>query len=171
MKRILLLSCFFLFACNKDDDNAPLPAATQTGRGIFACHVNGENFIGEDTSNSYYQYVEGEYHLGLGANSSGEGNPSSLGIYTHGIELEQNHTYPLNVYSNNTSYGEGSFVYSSTEGYAVYTDIIYSGELHITRFDTSQHIISGTFWYDLKHPVTGDTVKIRDGRFDVHFGM
>jgi hypothetical protein len=170
MKRILFLSCFFLFACNKDDDNQALPAATQTGRGIFACHVNGKTFSAENTDGAYYQFVNGAYHLGLGANTSSGGNPTSLGIFTNGIALEQDNTYPLNLYGGETCYGEGSFFYSISEFYSVYTDTVYAGELKITYFNMEQRIISGTFWYDLKHPITGDTVKIRDGRFDVHFG-
>lgn len=49
------------------------------------------------------------------------------------------------------------------------TDGTYTGELTITKLDYTNNIVSGTFWFDLKHPATGETVKIREGRFDTHF--
>ena len=49
------------------------------------------------------------------------------------------------------------------------TDSTYTGEMHITRFDIYNYIISGTFWFDAPNPYTGEIMHIRDGRFDVHF--
>lgn len=49
------------------------------------------------------------------------------------------------------------------------TSSTFTGEMTITKLDFENYIVSGTFWFNLKHPVTGDTVKIREGRFDSHF--
>ncbi|MFP9098780.1 hypothetical protein ACLI09_06990 [Flavobacterium sp. RHBU_24] len=27
-------------------------------------------------------------------------------------------------------------------------------------------LVSGTFWFDIKHPVNGNHIEIREGRFD-----
>lgn len=40
------------------------------------------------------------------------------------------------------------------------------GELVITRLDTLNNIISGTFWFDL-HNSDNEKVEIRNGRFDL----
>ncbi|WP_338157225.1 hypothetical protein [Avrilella dinanensis] len=41
----------------------------------------------------------------------------------------------------------------------------------ITRFDIDEEIVSGTFWFDLENPWTGETIEIREGRFDTHFSQ
>jgi hypothetical protein len=38
----------------------------------------------------------------------------------------------------------------------------------LTRFDLTYQIASGTFWFEGAIDA-GDSVKITDGRFDVHF--
>ena len=43
----------------------------------------------------------------------------------------------------------------------------YKGEFTITKLDVEKQIISGTFWFDVQDPKTGETRKVRDGRFDV----
>lgn len=37
----------------------------------------------------------------------------------------------------------------------------------ITKLDMENQIISGTFWFDVQDPKTGETREVRDGRFDV----
>ncbi|MCC6684853.1 MAG: hypothetical protein IT247_07275, partial [Bacteroidia bacterium] len=46
------------------------------------------------------------------------------------------------------------------------TDSIYTGQLNITRFDTINSILSGTFWFDARDKTTGEVVHITEGRFD-----
>ena len=53
----------------------------------------------------------------------------------------------------------------------VLTNSTYSGEMTITRFDIDEEIVSGTFWFDLKNPWTGEIIEIREGRFDTHFSQ
>jgi len=43
----------------------------------------------------------------------------------------------------------------------------YKGEMTITKLDMENQIISGTFWFDVRDPKTGETREVRDGRFDV----
>ena len=45
----------------------------------------------------------------------------------------------------------------------------YTGELTITKLDFTNHIVSGTFWYNIKNPYTNETIEIREGRFDTLF--
>ncbi|WP_277633172.1 hypothetical protein [Avrilella dinanensis] len=47
----------------------------------------------------------------------------------------------------------------------------YTGEMTITRFDLEEEIVSGTFWFDLENPWTGEAIEIREGRFDTHFSQ
>jgi len=45
------------------------------------------------------------------------------------------------------------------------------GKLTITKLDFEKRIVSGIFWFDLQHPITGERIEIREGRFDTLFTM
>ena len=69
-KNIFTLTTLAVFTACKSDDEAPdpgnyqtpLPAATQTGKRIFACYVDGKAYITKSNEiTSYYQYVDGNH--------------------------------------------------------------------------------------------------------------
>ena len=60
----------------------------------------------------------------------------------------------------------GTFRLSSSKKF--YTNTFNTGELHITRLDLQNSIISGTFWFDAKNGA-GELVEIREGRFDWNY--
>ncbi|WP_425413758.1 hypothetical protein [Psychroflexus tropicus] len=39
----------------------------------------------------------------------------------------------------------------------------------MTKLDTDNQIVSGTFWFDVEHPTTGEVLEIREGRFDMQY--
>ena len=170
-KTILLVMLVFAFACDKDDhDNETLPPATQSGKGTFACYVDGKPFIDKSGGwfNCYYQLVEGEYYFSIGDNSINN-LPQNIYIQTDKKRIFEGETYQLLELSDGNTYAGCGFSYSITENYQSYTNSNYSGELTITKLDFTSHIVSGTFWFDVKHPITGETVEIREGRFDTLF--
>src|SRR5690554_8015173 len=69
MKKLLLLftAAVITTACSKDDQlpgnyQTPLPEATQTGKGTFACYVDGKAYIAKKNEiTAYYQYTGGYY--------------------------------------------------------------------------------------------------------------
>ena len=61
------------------------------------------------------------------------------------------------------------FTFSITDNQSSSTNSQFTGELSITKLDFTNNIVSGTFWFDIEHPVTGETVEIRNGRFDTLF--
>ncbi|WP_397337511.1 DUF6252 family protein [Paenimyroides tangerinum] len=64
------------------------------------------------------------------------------------------------------------FVYEQSHYNERYTDNInYKGEFTITKLDLQKQIISGTFWFDVKDPKTGEKIEVREGRFDTHFSQ
>lgn len=88
-------------------------------------------------------------------------------------ELDENITYNLvskisNV--NNTYISNfGEYFIISFNGDVKYTTTNVSiGELKITKLDTQQKIISGTFWYDAIN-ASGEKVEVREGRFDMRY--
>lgn len=174
----LLLSIVLLFISCDKDENTPqaLPEATQTGRGIFACYVDGKPFIDNSGSpngisfNCFYQFVDGEYYFGIGADDEID-SIKHIYIYSEKSTLSEGNSYQLKErIDGNFSAGLG-FVISATEGNVVFTNNNYTGELLITKFDLQNRIVSGTFWFDIQNPFSGETVKITEGRFDTHFGQ
>ena len=155
---------------NDDSSHDALPAATQTGAGTFACKIDGKTFIDRSsTFNCYYQYVNGGYYFGI----SGEDedlNPWSIHLGTVNRTVTEGETLQLLSREDGNAWGSAFFSTSPTNGTSNYTNSIHTGELTITKFDETTDIVSGTFWFDVQHPVTGETVEIREGRFDTHFG-
>ncbi|RYE18438.1 MAG: hypothetical protein EOP51_21960 [Sphingobacteriales bacterium] len=177
----LLLACFLLLtACSKDDDtNSPdtLPPATQEGKNTFGCKVNGRNWVPDSddwmASVLYSHYIsqdttvgpKGQLHVGASNGILHQGVrftipvlPPILGNYT----LNQSH-YLLGGgggYSSNISP-------NSSNDY--FTDTLHTGTVTLTKFDTINHIVSGTFYFQAKLQGGTETVNVTDGRFDISY--
>lgn len=179
MRKLLLffLTTLALMSCDKDDD-APqtLPEATQTGRGIFACYVNGKPFIDNSGSpngisfNCYYQLIDGEYYFGIQGRTIVE-DMRTVVLSTTSKSISNNEILILQENLDGNAWGGGRFNTESVGGEGSYTNSEYTGELYITKFDFENRIISGTFSMNIQHPVSGETVEIREGRFDTRFGI
>ena len=89
--------------------------------------------------------------------------------YIQENSIVESEVYTLGYYENNSQFGGISFVYEPDIPYQLNTTdgINYQGEFTITKLDMETQIISGTFWFDVKDPKTGETRKVREGRFDV----
>lgn len=176
---ILVIALFPLWglgglSCSKDD-NTPaiekLPKATQKGAGTFGCLVDGKAFVHNDgIINCFYQYVDGGYYFGISGNNYDYQEVVSVFLGTQKKIITEGQTYSLFDREIGNAFGGGGVRTSSTNSQTMTTNNQYTGKLTITKLDTVQYIVSGTFWFDLKHPITGDTVKVRQGRFDSHFG-
>jgi len=90
-----------------------------------------------------------------------------VSIRTGFVELQANQTYTLNKnFDDDGDYvGGGAYRPNTLDNGEYYTTSSITGELTITRVDTSNSIISGTFWFDAIN-AEGEVVEIRDGRFD-----
>ena len=175
MKKLCLL--FFTaiaLSCCDNDDNKPktelekLPPATQTGANTFGCLLDGKAFLpgsGINPLDCVYQYVDDGYYFALQANKRDElNNRISIAIGTINLQLQQGFTY--NLFENSEGNATGLYSYATNHNYTSTTNF---GELTITKLDEVNHIVSGTFWFDIPHPVTGETIQIREGRFDTLF--
>lgn len=99
---ILFFAIILLSGCNKDDDTPQtLPEATQTGRGIFACYVNGKPFIDNSGSpnsisfNCFYQLVNEEYYFGIQGGHNGVDSVISIRFSNINFGIQQSTTYNL----------------------------------------------------------------------------
>ncbi len=175
MRTILILLFSFLFIhCNNDDDDGykPLPPATQTGEGTFACYVDGKAFI--DTSggwfNCYYQYVDGGYHFAIGGDDENNLPLWAINLGTNSKTISEGEELNLNERTiHGNAWGEAGFSLNSSSYVSSGTNQELTGKLFISKLDFENHIVSGTFWFDIIDPFSGDTIQIRQGRFDTLF--
>ena len=172
MKKIILISICILFicACSKSNKSpAPdnpygLPNATQTGANVFACRINGKNFI------EYYSL--GKTGAQLNTDTLSVFATKKLSDYVH-EELDLGIKNP-NVgitYSNFDSSALLRYISDSTcQGYSSPSVYLFSNTLQvkITKFDKVIKIVSGTFSSKVSIP-NCDTISITDGRFDFNY--
>ena len=175
MKKIFLaLVVALVIGCNHDDNVGgidKLPPATQTGAETFGCLVDGKAFVHDDGQmNCYYQYVDGGYHFAIGGYDNGN-DPNFIILGTHDRAISEGEVIVLKEKDNLNAWAAVTFSVSSFDSSTGYTNSEYSGELTITKLDLENYIVSGTFWFDVAHPATGKRIKIREGRFDSHFGL
>ena len=173
---ILLLTLVFI-SCKKDDEVPQpiddLPPATQVGAVMLACKVNGVPYIckGYEQVTSYYQWVNGGYGFVV----TGRKEYNLMWQITIGNKgnapIVEGKTYYLN--SDNPGYYGGGKVEGGPDNYleTALTSGIYTGEMTITKFDLENEIVSGTFWFDIEDPWTGEKIEVREGRFDTHFSQ
>ena len=172
-KLFLTLTVLLFLACSKNDDNqdykTTLPEATQTGVVMFACYVDGKAYIskGYGQVTCFYQWVDGRQHFIV----SGDFDNNYLALISvGGGVIEQGMKYSLK--SSESGYaGSATFVLDEVFARGSETNMKYTGELTITTLNMEKEIVSGTFWYDIENPYTGEKVEIREGRFDTHFSQ
>ncbi|MCX6258682.1 MAG: DUF6252 family protein [Bacteroidia bacterium] len=188
--KVLLLFIFFLsYGCNKIDFNKnneeinsnKLPEVSQEGKNVFACYVNGSSWI---ANGNFYEPAESigvndvfvhfnalkyikdtEYSSHICWDIVINDFDSNSGIGTYIMSDENNGTSAHADYCNNTK----------NWLLAYQTNSIATGKVIITKFDTINRIISGTFEFNAfiySHTfidtsfIYTDTVKLTDGRFD-----
>jgi hypothetical protein len=172
-KLLLLISLSIILSCCNNDDDKPktelekLPLATQTGANTFGCLLDGKAFLpgsGSNPLDCVYQYVDGGYYLALQANKRDElNNRISIALGSINFQIQQGFTY--NLLANSEGNVTGIYSYA---GNNTYTSSTHFGELYITKLDEINHIVSGTFWYNIID-FQGNLHQIRDGRFDMQY--
>ncbi len=174
MKKILvlLITVISFAGCSKEDvkpktELEKLPAATQTGANTVGCLLDGKAFLPGNYSNSticFYQFVGGNYYFAVSLNNRDvDNNIIGLDLGLNAKKLMQGETYQLLDYAPNNA--SASYIYGLIEST---TNDVNTGELTITNLDEVNHIVSGTFWFDVEDTY-GVVHQIREGRFDFQY--
>lgn len=187
MKNTWLLFILFLVAavclspsCKKKTEDSTdislLPAATQTGANTAGYLINGQALLPKAppySGNSVYQcnyiYTKGDYFFTLAFDDETDNaNIKDVIIATDSLAIAEGQTYNLkNVFLPRNA--SGSYVVFNNAGINEYnTNTTVTGQLHITRFDQSKQIVSGTFYFDAINK-SGDIMHVTDGRFDMQY--
>jgi len=170
---LFLLVLSVLPACKKSATSEldKLPAASQYGANTFGCLVNGKAFLpktwgafsGPKLSANYTPSPTGGLVI-YAVHKSEEGSISMVSLITDSLEVSEGQTLKLSTRAPGNA--AGFFDYIS--GFNYNTDQKSPGTLTITKLDLVNKIISGIFDFDVSNS-NGETVKITNGRFDIHF--
>ncbi|GAA0874929.1 hypothetical protein GCM10009118_13370 [Wandonia haliotis] len=182
MKRIRYIAIYGvliigLMGCKKEVANPDssnlnvLPPLTHEGKNTFGCLVNGEVWV------AYAPFtvggtiaLEGSYHSDIGyLHLRGNRKNNDLN-HNESINLRIENLFSSGTFTFYTNHhvSRGLVDYSDNfncSNYYLDTNLIR--ESTITYFSLQKRIVSGTFEMDLVNPsCPGDTIKIREGRFD-----
>jgi hypothetical protein len=161
--------------CKKDSGPPPdnpygLPNATQEGRNIFACRVNGQNWISES---GIHNMGGGITDTSFGVHgrksiSATSGEQYDFGII--GYFIQSNSTYSLNDTAHKfvRYFGVSVGCFAPNGGYSTVMIKGYIGEITFTKVDRINKILSGKFWFNIKTDYC-DTMKVTEGRFDIKY--
>jgi len=176
--KIKLTALFLLFTmlsatCKKEKhDKETLPAATQIGKDIFGCLIDGKVFVPRKSGvsdflilNANYDYLNGGYYFSLIAPRSKDGVRSALYLKVNDLVLKEGQAYKLTSTDLPKS-ANGVFVITTSDFLEkkYQTSSSLGGEMLITKFE--KHIVSGTFWFDAVSE-DGSKIEVREGRFDI----
>lgn len=171
-----LLIALLLTACSKAENCEGidcLPPMTTTGENTIGCLVNGEPFTDSGLMNNFYQLVNGKFVLAINWNE-GVTNDSKRGqIAISGIEIIEGETYDLNISDflvDDYIGGSGTFTANNSELFGQFeTNQDNIGTVTFIKFDNTNNIMSGTFQFNAAEIITGETIAITNGRFDLTF--
>ena len=185
MKNLIsIITLTLIFSCCSKKDvqittSTQLPQATQTGANTAGCLVNGQVFLPKGSSQAgpilscFYQQDQDGYHMGLNIADKSNSSIKAVNISLNPAQLLDNVTYSLSEITNGTlnyasNFGEFIIYSNINSDNRFNTNLLNQGELKITKLNTQQKIISGTFWFDAVN-TQGEIVKIREGRFDMRY--
>jgi len=180
-------SLFFLFvvfllvniSCKKGSSNPvdKLPPATTEGKNTFACLINGKPFIVNLSDNN--QAILAQYWT---TNYTGDLNyqffidGASLFDAAYGtVDIRASRKEPFKTgqtlqMADDNSFTEGNFTNGELETFTSSLSSSPKGEIVLSRVDTVNKILSGTFWFNAyDKPVDINELKITDGRFDIKY--
>ena len=173
LSAFLILTLFTFNQCKKNkNEEAQLPPETQTGAMTFGCKIDGKVFVPRDGRGKVGLYCEYAY-LGTGVGGGWFLNipaadfvPVSIpnvSITTDSLLVVEGVTYRFKNLKGNPKafYSDDTGLYRKMDN--------DSGSLHISKFDQTNRILSGTFSFVGTNASSGVKVTITDGRFDVRY--
>jgi len=161
---VILITCLSceddnIFKQLVDPPAKVLPPATQTGANTFGCKVNGKVWLPSETA--WMEFREG----GISLVAKNKLTPQQTVIINIG-KYVINGVGTYNISKLTPYYSNGYF---RNESKHFETDDTNTGTIIITRLDTTKfnYIVSGTFNFKARDEITGETVEVTEGRFDL----
>ena len=177
----LALFALLLTTCSKEQVET-LPPATQVGANTFGCKVNGKNWIPNGGPGfGGPKPIEGGFVVRI--ISGNAGNPQERVVIN--VNAYKKNGEIINLYINKRQTGYYQFnsitailpysnyppnygAFANSQGWFITNDKS-TGEINITRCDTVNAILSGTFSFKAAlHSDPSQRVEVTDGRFDIN---
>jgi len=174
---LIIIFCLFLFNCKKKEIDA-LPPITQNGANTFGCLVNGSAWVSTGKPSSLsgkgMKTIEGGYQYDFKSDTirrnvvlwATRNDGTTLIIFIRKV-------YKPGIYSFTQSNGTWpsssvplSYASFSDKSGLYITDVYHKGTLVITKADTINDTIAGTFAFEGYNYDTKQTISITNGRFD-----
>jgi len=173
-KVILIFALFAIYSCKKKTSPVnSLPPITQTGANTLGFLGNNDVWIPRGNSNLgtnprilYDLNTDGIPFILIKAEQiDGATAISDLTLVADSVTTTGDYI----IWKNQPGAGFLSTNYPSECGMYSYDTVNYkTGKITVTKLDLTNHIIAGTFNLTYKTDMC-DTMKITDGRFDMHF--
>ncbi|MEZ4772921.1 MAG: hypothetical protein R3D00_07050 [Bacteroidia bacterium] len=171
MKTLAFLFLLLLAACEREAPQPPdpldlLPPATQTGENTLGFLLDGEPWMPNRIFQGDYRKSDGRFNIYTrNVQFDGNGNPSgsSFSIGSISVQVYQEGTYKI------TDRGNLSAVVDFLTGCTYWSFLEDPGELSLSKMDTINRVMSGTFHFKAISEDCTDTLSITHGRFDVSF--
>ena len=157
-----------------------LPDANQEGKQTAGWLLDGKAWVPVRSSISIYPPVSGSWRKTKGGHSLGFGfhrisleEDWGAGFFIPDIrqpgtfELAQEPAITGGLFK--AAYGQYYHLSPGPDRLSYYTSPEARGTLIITRFDTVNNIVAGTFEMSPEEATTGETIQVTHGRFDLHF--
>lgn len=180
MRKIVPLLLILILSSSCDEDGGlitkkeRLPPVTDTGADTVGCLIDGRVFLPHQSGispsvNCFYQIEGGEHYFVMNFADLRNAKSERVVLMLRKVEVREGEVYKLNTAFSTAPELTGALgVYSSAESRLFSTSQTITGELKITRLDTAESIIAGTFWFDAVND-EGVKVQITEGRFDWNY--
>ncbi len=173
---IMLTSSLLVTACNRGGDSSDNPAdsgggSTATGSGTMSAKIDGQNWTA--TSGTVFATYTGNNLTVIGSQVQGTSagtfnitiaNVTGTGEFRLGLAPGVGGAQGIGAY--------GTAAGSASTAQAWATTNTETGTVNITRFDTQNKIVAGTFSFRCRAASPNFTPEIRnitDGRFDARW--
>jgi hypothetical protein len=164
MSKFFFIACLsflliFICCCEKNEEQIIMPAETSVGAHTFGCFVNNDLFV-HPKKKAVGQY----WYPSLYASYSVEGNTLfiiSYDFYDRFIMIADSLVEVGKTHSVITA------KYSDENNNVFTTNNDLFAEIHLTKLDTINLIVSGTFSFSAKHNESDSIVNVTNGRFDI----
>jgi hypothetical protein len=168
--KILLPITLLIAGCKHDQAIKQLPAETQEGKNTFGCYLDNNLWLPENDKTCVLcqENLSATYNPSTGVvkiltfKYKFDGTYENLWLYAQNVNAAGDFNLAIDVDSQMTSYLR-SYSNNSEDKYL----LANQGNIHITKLDTINKIISGTFSFNAKNG--NSTVAITKGVFDVKY--
>lgn len=167
------VTALFTFSqCKKNKEEPQLPPETTIGAMTFGCKINGKVFVPRDGRGKpglFVQYVNlgdgpgGGWYLNIPALDWKPAEIPGVSITTDSLFVVEGMSYDFKTTKGNVK----AFYDIGSNHFVKLND--NEGRINITKHDTQNRILSGSFFFIGTDMVSGEKVSVTDGRFDIRY--